>query len=98
MADRINPLIRNCNISNGENITRPNAALYVTSSATGIYEDNTISCHANGISISYYAKPIMRRNNIHHNRAGIYISNSGSGCFENNKIHDNETGNCKIIA
>lgn len=69
-----NPVIRNCDISDCENV-----GLYVTDYAQGTYEHNEISRNAlAGIWVKNYASPIMRENHIHHGRdVGIFTFENG---------------------
>lgn len=73
-----NPVIRNCDISDCENV-----GLYVTDYAQGTYEHNEISRNAlAGIWVKNFASPIMRENHIHHGRdVGIFT-------FENGMVND----------
>jgi len=69
-----NPVIRNCDISDCENV-----GLYVTDYAQGTYEHNEISRNAlAGIWVKNFASPIMRENHIHHGRdVGIFTFENG---------------------
>lgn len=69
-----NPIIRNCDISDCENV-----GLYVTDYAQGTYEHNEISRNAlAGIWVKNFASPIMRENHIHHGRdVGIFTFENG---------------------
>lgn len=69
-----NPVIKNCDISDCENV-----GLYVTDYAQGTYEHNEISRNAlAGVWVKNYASPIMRENHIHHGRdVGIFTFDNG---------------------
>lgn len=75
-----NPVIRNCDISDCENV-----GLYVTDYAQGTYEHNEISRNAlAGIWVKNFASPIMRENHIHHGRdVGIFTFENGMVCEYN---------------
>ncbi|XP_037956845.1 F-box only protein 11-like isoform X1 [Teleopsis dalmanni] len=90
-----NPVIRNCDISDCENV-----GLYVTDYAQGTYEHNEISRNAlAGIWVKNYASPIMRENHIHHGRdVGIFTFENGMGYFEKNDIHNNRIAGFEVKA
>ncbi|XP_020713714.1 F-box only protein 11 [Ceratitis capitata] len=90
-----NPVIRNCDISDCENV-----GLYVTDYAQGTYEHNEISRNAlAGIWVKNFASPIMRENHIHHGRdVGIFTFENGMGYFEKNDIHNNRIAGFEVKA
>lgn len=90
-----NPAIRNCDISDCENV-----GLYVTDYAQGTYEHNEISRNAlAGIWVKNFASPIMRENHIHHGRdVGIFTFENGMGYFEKNDIHNNRIAGFEVKA
>ncbi|KAL5282668.1 FBXO11 family protein [Megaselia abdita] len=90
-----NPTIRNCDISECENV-----GLYVTNHAEGTYEHNEISKNAlAGIWVKDGAKPVMRENHIHHGRdVGIFTFENGEGYFEKNDIHNNRIAGFEVKA
>ncbi|KAM7359302.1 F-box protein 11 isoform 1-T4 [Cochliomyia hominivorax] len=90
-----NPIIRNCDISDCENV-----GLYVTDYAQGTYEHNEISRNAlAGIWVKNFASPIMRENHIHHGRdVGIFTFENGMGYFEKNDIHNNRIAGFEVKA
>ncbi|CAH1263615.1 FBXO11 [Branchiostoma lanceolatum] len=89
------PTIRNCNISDCENV-----GLYVTDHAQGFVEDCEISGNAlAGIWVKNYANPIMRRNHIHHGRdVGVFTFEKGMGYFEQCNIHHNRIAGFEVKA
>ncbi|RWS04399.1 hypothetical protein B4U79_05437, partial [Dinothrombium tinctorium] len=89
------PVIRNCDISDCENV-----GLYITDYAKGIYEENEISRNAlAGVWVKNYASPIMRRNHIHHGRdVGVFTFDNGQGYFETNDIHNNRIAGFEVKA
>lgn len=89
------PVIRNCDISDCENV-----GLYVTDHAKGIYEENEISRNAlAGVWVKNYANPIMRRNHIHKGRdVGVFTFDNGQGYFKENDIHENRIAGFEVKA
>lgn len=79
-----NPVIRNCDISDCENV-----GLYVTDYAQGTYEHNEISRNAlAGIWVKNFASPIMRENHIHHGRdVGIFTFENGMVGLTKHNMH-----------
>ncbi|KAI8130281.1 F-box only protein 11 [Lucilia cuprina] len=96
-----NPIIRNCDISDCENVgLLVFSEMNVTDYAQGTYEHNEISRNAlAGIWVKNFASPIMRENHIHHGRdVGIFTFENGMGYFEKNDIHNNRIAGFEVKA
>ncbi|XP_041467985.1 F-box only protein 11-like isoform X1 [Lytechinus variegatus] len=92
---RASPTIKNCVISDCENV-----GLFINDHAEGLYLDNEISGNAlAGIWVKNYANPIIRRSHIHHGRdVGVFTFDNGMGYFDRCDIHHNRIAGFEVKA